>query len=45
MSRAPKEAPTPMPTLASVDNEDGRLEEEGLGEKEVAAEGIFGPAS
>lgn len=45
MSRVPIETPTPMPILSSVDNEDGRLEVEGLGEEDAAAEGIFVPTS
>jgi hypothetical protein len=44
MSRVPKETPTPMPILAPVDNEDGGLEVEELGEEDVATEKMFGPA-
>jgi hypothetical protein len=44
MRRAPKGTPTPIATLATVDNEDGGLEGEGLGEEDVA-ERLFGPTS
>lgn len=45
MSMAPREAPTPMPTLASVDNEDDELKEGELVEEDAAAERILGPPS
>lgn len=44
MSRAPKETPTPMPALASVDNEDGGSKRGRLGEEDVA-ERLFEPTS
>jgi hypothetical protein len=45
MRRAPIETPTPMPTLSSVDSEDGGLEGAELGGEDGAAEKILGPTN
>jgi hypothetical protein len=45
MRRAPIETPTPMPTLSSVDSEDGGLEDAEMGGEDGAAERILGPTN